>query len=435
VQNLFAKKTVSALALMVLILVVFISGCTGPETYSVRGTVKEANGQGLSGVNLLFSGGFGTATTNSEGHWSKTDLSGMVTVTPEKWGYTFSPGNIELPQTTTTNFTATYTVSGYVRDATKDHVGLPGIEMHFGEDYAPVTTDSQGCWIRSGLSGTVTITPVSDQYVFDPPSYQVSNPYFNDIFKAREKQQKIATREIEPNNEWTTANKIAVNETYTGNLETGNDIDFYKFTLPSAGSIVIRFSHELFDDNGEFWGITLVDDTTLDNVYSFASRGKSANAKSSTIRLPEGDYYIKIARGHFSDMDYNLCVSYTEEGDAFEKEFNNSFSDATPILTNTKYTGNLFKRDDADYYKFTLQSSGSIMIQFSHELFDDGRNFWNITLLDDTTSNTIYSFASRGKPADTDSSTIQLPAGDYYVKISHDDFHSMDHNILVEIVE
>lgn len=128
-------------------------------------------------------------------------------------------------------------------------------------------------------------------------------------------------------------------------------------------------------------------------------------------------------------------VYRTEEGDAFEKEFNNSFSDATPILTNTKYTGNLFKRDDADYYKFTLQSSGSIMIQFSHELFDDGRNFWNITLLDDTTSNTIYSFASRGKPADTDSSTIQLPAGDYYVKISHDDFHSMDYSLLVEITE
>jgi|GEM_PF-4682218 len=64
---------------------------------------------GLEGVTLYFSGGFGTATTGADGTWSKSGLSGTVTVTPAKDDYGFDPESIPVTGARDDiNFTALY---------------------------------------------------------------------------------------------------------------------------------------------------------------------------------------------------------------------------------------------------------------------------------------------------------------------------------------
>lgn len=78
---------------------IFLAGCGGGNgggstAYTVSGRITRAeSGQGVEGVTIAFSGGFGTATTGFDGKWSKSGLKGAVTVTPSRDGWAFSPGN------------------------------------------------------------------------------------------------------------------------------------------------------------------------------------------------------------------------------------------------------------------------------------------------------------------------------------------------------
>ena len=85
----------TALVLVALILI----GCTGgggstPQTYFVYGKVTDGDGNGIPGVLLHFSSGFGVAETDEDGKWSKGGLHGSVEITLEKDGWFFEPKTV-----------------------------------------------------------------------------------------------------------------------------------------------------------------------------------------------------------------------------------------------------------------------------------------------------------------------------------------------------
>ena len=65
----------------------------GLPTYSINGRAVDRYNQGIPGVTISFSNGYGSVTTDANGYWSKSDLFGEVTVTPSKAGMTFNPVN------------------------------------------------------------------------------------------------------------------------------------------------------------------------------------------------------------------------------------------------------------------------------------------------------------------------------------------------------
>ena len=79
-------------------LIFVLSSCMSVPSvtsYSVSGQVTY-NGSGLGGVTISFSDGLPSVTTNSNGSWSQSGLTGSVTVTPSLSGYTFSPSSITV---------------------------------------------------------------------------------------------------------------------------------------------------------------------------------------------------------------------------------------------------------------------------------------------------------------------------------------------------
>ena len=127
-------------------------------------------------MTIGFSGGFGSATTDSSGAWSKTGLTGTVTVTPSKSGYTFGPASASVSgANTAVNFTGTapaYEVSGFVAD--EYGVRISGVTISFSNGLSAVTTDTSGKWSKTGLTGEVTITPSKAGWTFNPSSKSVS---------------------------------------------------------------------------------------------------------------------------------------------------------------------------------------------------------------------------------------------------------------------
>ncbi len=90
-----SNMILTALVLVALILI----GCTGgggstPQTYFVYGKVTDGDGNGIPGVLLHFSSGFGVAETDEDGKWSKGGLHGSVEITLEKDGWFFEPKTV-----------------------------------------------------------------------------------------------------------------------------------------------------------------------------------------------------------------------------------------------------------------------------------------------------------------------------------------------------
>ena len=181
-------RLVAALVILLAMAASMVSCIPVPEVrtyYNVSGRVTVGN-NALSGVTLLLSGGHGTAVTNAQGQWSKTGLTGTVTVVPSLSGYTFTPPSRQVSgAASNVDFSATpvtYSVSGKVTDS--EGAGLPGVSISFGAGHQPVLTDVQGQWSKAGLIGTVTVAPSLSGYTFIPTSRQVSGPAGDVSFSA-----------------------------------------------------------------------------------------------------------------------------------------------------------------------------------------------------------------------------------------------------------
>jgi uncharacterized delta-60 repeat protein len=153
---------------------------TATVVYTISGSVKTGGGVGIEGVEITFSAGQGTATTDSEGSYSHLVVEGWSgEATPSKTCYTFSPSSLTYTNVTSDqsnqNYTGTmltYTISGTISLATS--APLSGVVMN-GLPGNP-TTDTSGYYeatVDCGWSGTVT--PAMTRYVFSPARRTYAN--------------------------------------------------------------------------------------------------------------------------------------------------------------------------------------------------------------------------------------------------------------------
>lgn len=137
--------------------------------YSVKGTVT-CGGEPLSGVTLR-AGDF-TATTGADGTYSFALIRGDVTIVASKTGYTFScaTGDTEYNITPDDNgksfdFTATYMGKGTLMCGNQS---VANALVEIGEK--SVTTDENGYFEISGLSGNNAITITKTGFTFVCPA-------------------------------------------------------------------------------------------------------------------------------------------------------------------------------------------------------------------------------------------------------------------------
>ena len=225
--------------------------------------------------------------------------------------------------------------------------------------------------------------------------------------------------EIENNDTRQNATVIIPNQTVIGNLQTNDDVDYYKFEIPSAGKVYTVIKHEQADSGS--WAVSILD-ISNNNLGGVTVQGNNLNNRSYYLRLPAGTYYVKVNRDYYySDIDYQITVNYAAEDESYEKEFNNSLTKANGIQINQTLTGNLQSSDDVDYYKFTIGATTSAHINLRHELVDSGS--WVVTLLD-ADNQSVTKFTASSYEINKDSSTVNLSPGSYYIKVVRDYYMS-----------
>lgn len=73
----------------------------------------------------------------------------------------------------------TYTASGVVKDA--DGAPVASVVLHFSGGQGVSQTDAHGEWVKGGLRGEVTVTPVKEGYSFEPQSQRITPTFAREV--------------------------------------------------------------------------------------------------------------------------------------------------------------------------------------------------------------------------------------------------------------
>ena len=245
--------------------------------------------------------------------------------------------------------------------------------------------------------------------------YRFSVNYAEDISWEQEFNDKMAS-----------VNPIELNRDYSGSLLSGNDKDYFGFTIPASGCISIRFSHDFCDTSDELWKIRILDKEE-NEYFSSSYRGDTLNARESDhIGLPAGNYYFEVLRGtQYSPVNYTFNILYSES-DIWEKELNDNVHSANPITLDADWFGSLSANTDIDCFQFEMPAEGYLDVEFQHEYVDNPVNLWKLQIMTD--ENEEYdSFGFVGDTEGTEKpSTAEMPAGTYFVRVSKGDGYSSE---------
>lgn len=269
--------------------------------------------------------------------------------------------------------------------------------------------------------GTYYLRIVGGDYYYDA-SHRYNTCDYKFILKF------IASNWEKENNEaFSSATVIDVNRNYSGTINDDVDKDFYKFTITDSGNICINFKHKNLNDSAEFWYAVLYN-TNTNEICGFSFYGTDTDINSKKIGLDKGTYYLRIVGGdyyydkshRYNDCDYNFTVNFLVSD--WEKENNEEFSTATVINANKTYSGSINDDTDRDFYKFTLDSPGSIYLNFKHKNLKDSAEYWYAVLYNDKTDE-ITGYILEGSKSNTDTKKVGLDKGTYYLRIVGGDYY------------
>jgi hypothetical protein len=215
-----------------------------------------------------------------------------------------------------------------------------------------------------------------------------------------------------------TSKEISVNKTYSDVLGWDEDVDWFKVNVPDDGYFNIQFGIDknVSSDQLQYgFKYTVYKDQTELKGYT------NITSDFTSVKLPykKGTYYIKV-EAHYSgraptDCPYTIRVNNSKSS-VWEKEGNDSKSEATAIKVNTTYNGILNHDDDVDWYKVAIPNNGYFNIQFGineNVSADDIEYGFKYTVYkDQTVLKEYYNITS-------DFTSVKLPykKGTYYIKV------------------
>lgn len=241
--------------------------------------------------------------------------------------------------------------------------------------------------------------------------------------------------ETEPNNTLSRYTELPLNRTINGSASVlpgdETDTDIYLFRITDIGYTVLYFEHEKDTENikdNVAWRITLSDENGNEYFYTSSTMEK-AMINSGIMGLPPGYYFVTVNSHMHSNVEYSLNVSFTKDS-AVESELNETPETANPIAINTEKVGSLtsrFNTSDRDYFSFTMENDGFVVIDFIHEAMTEDNDGWNVSVHSED-GRLIFSSVSNWNQAVLQSPNIGLTAGNYYIKIDSDNLY---HNNIV----
>ena len=206
------------------------------------------------------------------------------------------------------------------------------------------STDS----IKLGLSAGKYYIKVAGQNAYYGGNYVIKT-----TFKA------CSTWEHESNDTYDTANTAVSGTTYSGDIRTYSDVDYFKTSLSANGYINVKLTHPVVSgqETTNMFVLSVirkVDKDQYTEVYTTKIRGGDTSISTPNLGLPKGEYYIKIAgtgnttgtllSGTSYPVNYDVCIIAKTAS-----KFGHKNSQSTASCYNVV----LYNKDNSEIYKFT----------------------------------------------------------------------------------
>lgn len=239
--------------------------------------------------------------------------------------------------------------------------------------------------------------------------------------------------EKEPNSNIKAPNDIQVNHTYYGYLDT-KDIDVYKFSIKQSGTVCLTINHDYYDSNSDIGTVKIYtyNGSQKNELYDVSIKLNAKTSNTLKLGLPADDYYFEFKTYEtYAKRPYNFKINYTATND-WEILPNNTLANATDIQAGKTYHG-AFNGSDKDYYSFILENSATVKVIFNHSYADSTSTFANIEIMSyDGSSETLLNEFSSKCNNQTTSSSVSLPADQYYIVISEASAENAEYNFMIE---
>lgn len=225
--------------------------------------------------------------------------------------------------------------------------------------------------------------------------------------------------EDETNGASNTAQVINANEKYTASMWKKDDQDWFKFTSLDYFVIDFGVNMQLATDVVENEWNVYIYDSSLQEIATYSSVVDFVSAPLAF----EGDVYVKVInqnQAYNNNYIYYDITAYTYADATWETENNDASNTANTISIGTKYTGNLYKGGDVDYFKFKA-TTNAFKVKFDIDLnevsADKVEDGWRVTVypVDSASPITSYSIENVGS---FESITLPYTKGkEYFVKV------------------
>jgi len=213
------------------------------------------------------------------------------------------------------------------------------------------------------------------------------------------------------------ATDIGFNTTYDGSITETNSSDFYCFTLPSSGLVVLSATakisyvyYYLYDASGkQLWSQNPSwNDTTNESVIS------------PGLRLTGGTYYLAVKRDGSRTGAYSFYLTFESANETFAEMgsgSNNSLDTASDVAFDATVNGQIAINDTTDFFKMTLPTSGLVTFSTTAKMSyvyyylynESGKQLWSQNPSWNTT--THESVINPG---------LRLASGTYYIAVKQD---------------
>jgi VCBS repeat-containing protein len=197
--------------------------------------------------------------------------------------------------------------------------------------------------------------------------------------------------ESESNDTIQTADALSLDTTVTGQMATGEDLDYFKFSVTAPGVLTLAFDLPIGFEYFDPFTLSLydVEGVLLNSIAS----GVSQTYQTSLSQA--GDYYLAVSATYLYDFSeggsYSLKASHVVGSTAgFESEGNNSADTANELTLGEAVKGQLSSYADIDTFKLEALSAGLLTLNF--DLSDGSMAVNSVNSLNnvDDTDNTDY---------------------------------------------
>ncbi len=177
--------------------------------------------------------------------------------------------------------------------------------------------------------------------------------------------------DVEGNDSYQTASAAVINGSVTGHVGyfsngTTDDLDYWKFTVPSDGKITVRVTSDSLDRSGVPLDLDLAA-FDINGTSTIAYDGRYGPFSEIILYLQPGTFYAKVYRYSGNAGSYTLSITHTPPTLANDVEGNDSPANATPLsygLSSAGHSGYFSNgtRDDQDYWRLIAPASDSIYV-------------------------------------------------------------------------